>query len=152
MQLKLVSLIALVFGTTFVTAHIASSGYIVQPTIATVSRQSPAPPRVDHSIPSLPGKLALNESQQKSIVQINRKFTHKIHEILTVRQLQQFRTSLARGLTLHPALNTLSLTSKQQNKLRIALQLAQRQIQQVLTPAQLQYIKQREFDEDKINL
>ena len=143
MQLKLVSVLALFFGSTFIAAHIASSGYIVQPTIATVSRQELSSPKVEHSIPSLPGKLALNESQKESIVQINRAFTHTIYKILTVEQLKQFRASLARGLTLRPALKTLYLTREQQNKVQIALKSAQKQIEKVLSPEQLQYIRRQ---------
>ena len=142
MQQKLVSfsLLTSVFGSTVMAAHVSSPGYIFQQ--AAVTRQNPL--TVEHSIPSLPGKLALNETQKENILKINLAFNQKIHEILTLEQLQQFTAALTGGLTLLPALNTLSLTGEQKNKLRMALISAQQQIEQVLTPEQLEYVRQQQ--------
>ncbi len=139
MQQKLIFLLASAFGFTALAAHVFLPAYISYQ--ATLLRQKP--PSTDRSIPSLPGKLALNATQKESIVQINRAFNHKIHEILTTEQLQQFTAAFNSGLTLLTALNNLSLTDEQKNQLRMALRSAQSQVEKLLTPEQLEYIRQQ---------
>jgi hypothetical protein len=102
---------------------------------------------VQQSIPSLPGKLALNPSQKDNILKINLTFNRSIYQILTVKQLQQFSLAMSDGLPLFPALNTLSLTCEQEKKIWLALGMAQGQIQGVLTPEQLEYVKRKQEEQ-----
>ena len=109
--------------------------------IATVPRQQSL--TIDRPLPSLPGELALDEIQKENILKINQVFDQKIHQILSLEQLQQFTAAIANGLGLLPALDTLSLTTKQKSELRLALKSAQSQVEQVLTPEQLEYVNER---------
>lgn len=134
-QRQLITLLTLVIGST------ALIVYLKQRAIATETRYNP--PHVEQSMPSLPGKLALNQSQQESIVLINQKLSQQIEEILTDEQLQNFTATISQGLTLKFALQALSLSSEQSDRLHIALKSARKEIEQVLTPEQLEYIRQQ---------
>ncbi len=134
-QRQLIALLALVIGSTVLTV------YLRQRAIAIVLQDRPL--TVKQSIPSLPGKLALDETQKENIVSINRKLSQQIQEILTLEQLQYFTAIVSQGLNLQSALQDLPLTSEQAARLNLALKLAQQQIQQVLTPEQIEYIRRR---------
>ena len=99
---------------------------------------------IEQSIPSLPGEFALNRTQQENIVLINRELSREIKSILTPKQLENFTATLSEGLSLRLALQNLSLSPQQSEQLRQALKSAQIKIQQVLTPEQLDYIKQHQ--------
>ena len=63
---------------------------------------------------------------------------------MTSKQLENFTSTLSEGLSLKLALQNLSLSPQQSEQLRQALKSAQSKIQQVLTPEQLEYIKQQQ--------
>ena len=75
---------------------------------------------------------------------INRELSREIKSILTPKQLENFTATLSEGLSLRLALQNLSLSPQQSEQLRQALKSAQIKIQQVLTPEQLDYIKQHQ--------
>ena len=140
-QRQLMVLLASVINSKVAIAHVSIVNYLEQQAIAIVPKHQSL--TVDRSLPSLPGKLALNKIQKENILKINQVFNQKIQTILTLEQLQKFSAALANGLTLLPALNTLSLTKEQKSELQLALKSAQRQVEQVLTPEQLQYVRER---------
>ena len=112
----------------------------VEPTAtATILPQSLT---IEQSRPSLPGNLALNRDQYENITLINREFSQQIKNILTEKQLEKLTTTLSKGLTLKLALQNLTLSPEQLNRLRVALRSAQTKIEKVLTTEQLEYIRQ----------
>lgn len=138
---KLVSLLILILFVTIFTIDVstAKSGF----QSATAAGQQSSFFGVDDSLPSLPGNLALNETQAKIIIKINRALRQEIQQIFTPKQLQQFASAIASGLTFSSALSILSLSEKQKDRLRIVLYSAQSQMERVLTPKQLEYIRQQ---------
>ena len=134
-QRQLIALLALVIGFTVLTV------YLRQRAVAIVLQDRPL--TVKQSIPSLPGKLALDETQKENIISINRNLSQQIQSILTLEQLQYFTAIVSQGLNLQSALQDLPLTSEQADRLQLAVKSAQQQIEQVLTPEQIEYIRRR---------
>ena len=62
---------------------------------------------------------------------------------MTLEQLQYFTAIVSQGLNLQSALQDLPLTSEQADRLQLAVKSAQQQIEQVLTPEQIEYIRRR---------
>ncbi|MGD1921197.1 MAG: hypothetical protein ACFCAD_21305 [Pleurocapsa sp.] len=141
MKPKLVSLLTFIFCTVVFTTDVFLSKYVFQSVAATVNRLDFS--SMDNSVPLFPKNLALNETQEYSIIKINQEISQEIQRILPPEQLQQFTSRLANGIALHFALSNLSLADKQKNKLWVILDSAQSQIEQVLTPEQLEYIRQQ---------
>ena len=134
-QRQLIALLALVIGFTVLTV------YLRQRAVAIVLQDRPL--TVKQSIPSLPGKLALDETQKENIISINRNLSQQIQSILTLEQLQYFTAIVSQGLNLQSALQDLPLTSEQADRLQLAVNSAHQQIEQVLTPEQIEYIRRR---------
>ncbi|MEL6930901.1 MAG: hypothetical protein AAFO95_20080 [Cyanobacteria bacterium J06600_6] len=148
MQRQLVALLPLVISSSIMAGYIGQKAMpLASFAIATIPIFQSL--TIEQSIPSLPGKLALNRTQQENIVSINQELTQQIENILTTEQLQNFTATLSEGLTLKFALQDLALSPEQSNLLRTALKSAQMKIQQVLTPKQLEYIQQQYKNRDR---
>ena len=83
MELKIISLLLVAM----VTSGLRIFSIVSVPQITASSSNVP---HHNNSIPSLPGKLALSETQKKQIFAINWTINGKIDEILTVQQQKDF--------------------------------------------------------------
>jgi hypothetical protein len=99
-------------------------------------------PHQDNSLPSLPGKLALSQAQQEQIIKIKWEANVRAYQILNIEQQKELKNALERGLHLSLALNVISISTEQKNKLLNVFHFAQEQIKKILTPEQLDYIQQ----------
>ena len=98
---------------------------------------------INNSVPTLPGNLALSNTQQQKILEINQILSQEIQAILTQEQIQKLALGVSRGLALLPALNKLTLAQEQKKQLQTAIYSALTQMHRVLTPRQLKYIRQQ---------
>lgn len=137
MELKIISLLLVAM----VTSGLRIFSIVSVPQITASSSNVP---HQNNSIPSLPGKLALSETQKKQILAINWTINGKIDEILTVQQQKDFDAALARGQNVSIALNSLSLSIDQKNQLQQVFHWAQKQLENILNPEQLDYIQQQQ--------
>ena len=108
---KLFSLLTSILSLAFVALNGFSPKYFSHSAIGAVGRQNIF--SIDNSVPTLPGDLALNKTQKQEIFEINRILGQEIQQILTEDQLQQLISGLSNGLSLLPALSSLTLTQEQ---------------------------------------
>jgi hypothetical protein len=140
MELKIIYLLSGAIGASILTTLSAPHKIFVPVSQITIS--SIQVPHQDNSLPSLPGKLALSQAQQEQIIKIKWGANVRAYQILNIEQQKELKNALERGLHLSLALNVISISTEQKNKLLNIFHFAQEQIKKILTPEQLDYIQQ----------
>lgn len=97
------------------------------------------------SAPSVASNLNLTAGQEEQLQQIGRETQTQVEAILTPQQRNQLRRQMSqnqRSGNLQSALNSLNLTTKQRSQLARIQQAARQRIEAILTPEQLQQLRQ----------
>jgi hypothetical protein len=142
MELKIIYFLSGVLGASMLTTLSVPQTIIVPVPEITIS--SSQVPQKNNSFPFLPGKLALSETQQERITKVNWEVNFQIDEILTIEQQKEFKNALNLGLRPSSALNTISISQEQKKRILDVFNFAQQQIENILTPEQLDYIQKQQ--------
>jgi hypothetical protein len=149
MKLRVIYLLSGVVGVAVLLMLPVTQTVLVLDLHPQTSISSPHVPHLDNTMPSLPRKLALSEAQKEQITKLNWGINFEIDKILNIEQQKEFKNALDQDLRISSVLEVISISKEQRNKILNLFHFAQRQVKQILSPEQIDYIDQQQKNQLK---